>query len=260
MDHYILPLSNGTQVLFIPSPSAISHACVLIEAGSRDEPPGKAGLAHFIEHMLFKRTEKRSTSQILNRLELVGADLNAYTTKEYTCLHASFMKPHLRRSLDLFEDLLFHSVFPEEEIVKEKGVVTDEIHSYQDQPEDAINDDFEDLLFRGHPLGNNILGDLSSVAAFTRDDIMGFIRKNYRPDNIVIGITGNYSPVRIASLCEELFGNKKVADEQSARGGGCAGASDHRYPAKARLPGALRDRPDSIFHSRRAQDRLPPVE
>jgi predicted Zn-dependent peptidase len=108
--------------------------------------PKKEGLAHFIEHLLFKETERRNTPQILNRLELVGADLNAYTTKEYTCIHASLLNQHLERAVDLFEDILFHSTFPEDEMEKERGVILDEIASYLDQPEEAIQDDFEEYL------------------------------------------------------------------------------------------------------------------
>ena len=129
MDYQSYTLSSGIRVMHAPSHSNISHACILINAGSRDEKLQKNGLAHFIEHLLFKRTEKRNTNQILNRLELVGADLNAYTTKEYTCIHASFLNPHLDRTLDLFEDLVFHSVFPEDEMAKETEIILDEIAS-----------------------------------------------------------------------------------------------------------------------------------
>jgi predicted Zn-dependent peptidase len=189
-----------------PSPSNISHACVIINAGSRDEDQAKDGLAHFIEHLLFKQTENRTTNQILNRLELVGADLNAYTTKEYTCVHASFLKPHLERSLDLFEDILFHSVFPEEEMNKEKEVILDEISSYQDQPDEAINDDFEDLLFEGHPLGRNILGTPESVKGFKKKDIQLFMKSNYRTDEIIIGIFGDYDFKTVIRISEKLYG------------------------------------------------------
>ena len=206
MDYQVHQLQNGIRVLHQPNPSNISHACIIINAGSRDENPSKEGLAHFIEHLLFKQTEKRNTNQILNRLELVGADLNAYTTKEYTCVHASFLKPHLERSLDLFEDIVFHSVFPEEEIKKEKEVVLDEISSYQDQPDEAINDDFEDLLFEGHSLGKNILGSTESVQAFSKNDIFDFHRANYRTDEIIIGVFGNYDFKMIVRISEKLFG------------------------------------------------------
>jgi predicted Zn-dependent peptidase len=206
MDYQVHQLQNGIRVLHKPSPSNISHACVIINAGSRDEDQAKDGLAHFIEHLLFKQTENRTTNQILNRLELVGADLNAYTTKEYTCVHASFLKPHLERSLDLFEDILFHSVFPEEEMNKEKEVILDEISSYQDQPDEAINDDFEDLLFEGHPLGRNILGTPESVKGFKKKDIQLFMKSNYRTDEIIIGIFGDYDFKTVIRISEKLYG------------------------------------------------------
>jgi predicted Zn-dependent peptidase len=206
MDYQVHHLQNGIRVLHKPSPSNISHTCIIINAGSRDENPSKDGLAHFIEHLLFKQTEKRNTNQILNRLELVGGDLNAYTTKEYTCVHASFLKPHLERSLDLFEDIVFHSVFPEEEMKKEKDVILDEIASYQDQPDEAINDDFEDLLFEGHPLGRNILGTPLTVQGLTKQDITDYHEANYRTDEIIIGILGDYNFKTIIRFSEKIFG------------------------------------------------------
>ncbi|WP_395627291.1 M16 family metallopeptidase [Daejeonella sp.] len=206
MDYQVHQLQNGIRVLHKPSPSNISHACIIINAGSRDEDHAKDGLAHFIEHLLFKQTEKRNTNQILNRLELVGADLNAYTTKEYTCVHASFLKPHLERSLDLFEDIIFHSVFPEEEMKKEKEVILDEISSYQDQPDEAINDDFEDLLFEGHSLGRNILGTPTSVKGFKKKDIQQFMKSNYRTDEIIIGVLGDYDFKTVIRISEKLYG------------------------------------------------------
>lgn len=193
MEYNVHTLPNGIRLLHVPSASAISHACIIVNTGSRDEPENKAGLAHFIEHLIFKRTEKRSTNQILNRLESVGADLNAYTTKEYTCVHASFLNPYLDRTLDLFNDIMFHSTFPEEEMDKEKSVILDEISSYLDQPEEAINDDFEDMLFAGHALGNNILGTTESVQNFTREDVINFRKANYRTNEIVVAVLGNYT-------------------------------------------------------------------
>lgn len=206
MDYQVHTLNNGIRILHKPGPTSISHACIIINAGSRDEGIQKSGLAHFIEHLFFKRTEKRTTNQILNRLESVGADLNAYTTKEYTCIHASFLNPHLERSLDLFEDIVFHSVFPEEEMTKEKEVILDEILSYQDQPDEAVNDDFEDLIFEGHPLGRNILGTPVSVKSFTRSDIIDFSHSNYRTDEIIIGIFGNYDFKKVIRISEKIFG------------------------------------------------------
>jgi len=205
MEYNVHTLPNGIRLLHVPSASTISHACIIINTGSRDEPENKAGLAHFIEHLIFKRTEKRSTNQILNRLESVGADLNAYTTKEYTCVHASFLNPYLDRTLDLFNDIIFHSTFPEDEMDKEKGVILDEIASYLDQPEEAINDDFEDMIFAGHALGNNILGTTETVQNFTREDILDFRKANYRTNEIVIAVLGNYTLSRFVNKGTRFF-------------------------------------------------------
>ncbi|MHA4893735.1 M16 family metallopeptidase [Pedobacter sp. PWIIR3] len=207
MEYNVHTLPNGIRLLHVPSASAISHACIIINSGSRDEKEHQSGLAHFIEHLIFKRTEKRSTNQILNRLESVGADLNAYTTKEYTCIHASFLNPYLDRTLELFNDIVFHSTFPDEEMEKEKGVILDEIASYQDQPEEAIYDDFEDMAFAGHPLGRNILGTLDSVTGLNRQDIQQFIADNYHTDKIIIAVIGNYSLKQLVRI-----GNKHYAD------------------------------------------------
>ena len=200
MEYNVHTLPNGIRILHVPSASAISHACIIINSGSRDENDENAGLAHFIEHLIFKRTEKRSTNQILNRLESVGADLNAYTTKEYTCIHASFLNPYLDRTLELFNDIVFHSTFPEDEMDKEKSVVLDEIASYLDQPEEAIYDDFEDLVFSGHALGRNILGTTESVSKITQKDIHQFIKENYHTDKMVIAVLGNYSLNKVVKV------------------------------------------------------------
>ena len=217
MDYQVHTLTNGIRILHKPGATSISHACIILNAGSRDEATDKSGLAHFIEHLLFKRTEKRTTHQILNRLEVVGADLNAYTTKEYTCVHASFLNPHLERSLDLFEDIVFHSVFPEDEMIKEKDVILDEISSYQDQPDEAVNDDFEDMLFEGHPLGRNILGTPSSVKNFTRTDIINFSSANYRTDEIVIGVLGSYDFKKVIKISEKVFGQIPSSSNSRSR-------------------------------------------
>lgn len=219
MEYNVHTLPNGIRLLHVPSASAISHACIIVNSGSRDESESQSGLAHFIEHLIFKRTEKRTTNQILNRLESVGADLNAYTTKEYTCIHASFLHPYLDRSLELFNDIVFHSTFPEEEMEKEKGVILDEIASYLDQPEEAIYDDFEDLVFAEHPLGRNILGTTDSVNGLGQQDIKDFMLANYHTDKIVVAVLGNYSfakAIKIfskyyADIPENLKGSKRIA-------------------------------------------------
>lgn len=206
MEYNVHTLSNGIRLLHVPAASPISHACIIVNTGSRDEEDQQMGLAHFIEHLIFKRTEKRNTNQILTRLESVGADLNAYTTKEYTCIHASFLHPYLDRTLELFNDIVFHSTFPEDEMDKEKSVVLDEITSYLDQPEEAINDDFEDQLFTGHNLGRNILGTPETVTALKQKDIFDFLEQHYRTDQIVVAVLGNYSLNKLVKIGSKHFG------------------------------------------------------
>ncbi|MGK6350471.1 M16 family metallopeptidase [Parapedobacter sp. DT-150] len=217
MEYELIELGNGIRVVLHQVPSPVSHACMLVNAGARDERIGQYGLAHFIEHLLFKQTARRNTPQILNRLESVGGDLNAYTTKEYTCMHASFLFPYLERALDLLEDLFFHSVFPETEMEKEKGVIIDEMASYQDSPEDAIMDDFEDQLFQGHELGHNILGAVDDLQGLKQADIREFIQQNYNTYEVVIGITGNYSSKKIRPLVERIFGKIPACDTPKKR-------------------------------------------
>ncbi|WP_256010999.1 M16 family metallopeptidase [Desertivirga xinjiangensis] len=221
MDYQIFTLPNGIRLLHKATTSSISHACIIVNAGSRDEPQGKDGLAHFIEHLLFKKTERRNTSQILNYLESVGGDLNAYTTKEYTCIHASVLNPYIERALNLFEDLVFHSTFPEDEMEKEKGVILDEISSYQDQPEEAIQDDFEDLIFEGHELGRNILGTPETVTELTKSDIFGFLKSNYNTEEIIVGVLGNYDYKKLCNLFTKIFAdiphNKGAMDRRAVQ-------------------------------------------
>ncbi len=216
-DHQVHTLPNGIRILFKHAPSTITHCCFIVNAGSRDEREGQTGLAHFIEHLLFKETERRNTNQILNRLELVGADLNAYTTKEYTVVHASLLNQHLERTVDLFEDILFHSTFPEEEQEKERGVILDEIASYLDQPEEAIQDDFENLLFKGHPIGENILGTPETVAKLNSADIAAFISANYNTSEMVFAVFGNYDFKKVVKLSEKYFGAVPTNNVQKRR-------------------------------------------
>jgi predicted Zn-dependent peptidase len=218
IDYQVHTLANGIRLLYKHAATNITHTCFMVNAGARDEPQHKDGLAHFIEHLLFKQTERRSTNQILNRLELVGADLNAYTTKEYTCIHASLLKQHLERTLDLFEDIIFHSTFPEEEMVKERSVILDEIASYQDQPEEAIQDDFEGLLFKGHALGNNILGTEQSVNQLGREDIKQFLADTYNTHQMVFAVIGDYDFNKLIKLTEKYLShipeNNKLKNRQ----------------------------------------------
>jgi predicted Zn-dependent peptidase len=216
-DYQLHTLPNGIRILFKHAPSTITHCCFIVNAGSRDEGKNQEGLAHFIEHLLFKETERRNTNQILNRLELVGADLNAYTTKEYTCIHASLLNQHLERAIDLFEDILFHSTFPEEEQEKERGVILDEIASYLDQPEEAIQDDFEALLFKGHPIGENVLGTPETVAKLNTADIKQFITANNNTSEMVFAVFGDYDFKKVIRLSEKYFGSVPVNNAKKQR-------------------------------------------
>jgi len=177
----------------------------MIRAGSRDESKDKEGLAHFIEHALFKGTKKRKAFHVLNRLEAVGAELNAYTTKEETCIYASSLKQDFARSLELICDIAFNSVFPEKELEKEKDVINEEIQSYLDNPFEMIFDDFESRLFIGHSLGGNILGTNKTVNKFQREDIFKFQEKFYLTNQMVISVVGGISPLRIRNIIEKYF-------------------------------------------------------
>jgi predicted Zn-dependent peptidase len=238
MEYNVHTLPNGIRLLHVPSASAISHACILVNTGSRDEKEHQSGLAHFIEHLIFKRTEKRSTNQILNRLESVGADLNAYTTKEYTCIHASFLNPYLERSLELFSDIVFHSTFPEEELDKERSVILDEISSYLDQPEEAIYDDFEDLVFAGHPLGHNILGTTSSVEGLNRDEVKKFIQDNHHTNQIIVAVLGNYTLDKVIRIGTKHYEAVPKNSKKRVR----------TAPEKATVVNIVSDKPISQAH------------
>ena len=164
-------LANGVRVVYLHVPNQVAHLGYFFAAGSRFETENQVGLAHFLEHCVFKGTQKRKAIHILSRIDSVGGELNAYTAKEEMCLHASFSKEHTAKAIDLLSDISIHSIFPPKEIEKEKEVILDELNSYMDSPSDKIFDDFEAELFKNHSLGNNILGTKESVESFTRADL-----------------------------------------------------------------------------------------
>lgn len=190
-------LANGLRVIQLPCDSDVVYCGYQVNAGSRDEQPGEEGLAHFCEHMTFKGTARRSAWNILNSLERFGGDINAYTNKESTVFYAAVPREAVRRAIDLLTDIVFRSTYPQREIDKEVEVICDEIESYNDSPAELIYDDFEDILFRGHPLGHNILGTAARVRSFTTADALRFTRRHYRPDNAVFFIYGS-APGRLA--------------------------------------------------------------
>lgn len=199
-------LPNGIRLVHKRKNGQIAHLVLMVETGSRDESDNENGMAHFIEHTIFKGTEKRKAYHILSCLDNVGGDLNAFTTKEETCLQASFLKEHYKRAFDLFSDIVFKSNFPENELAKEKEVVLDEINSYLDSPSDEIYDVFEEVMFKGHPLSRNILGTTELVKGFQRKDIYKFIAKNYSTDRMVLGTIGDISFQDFEKLAMKFFG------------------------------------------------------
>lgn len=184
-------LPNGLRLLHRRRSGAVAHLALMVDIGMRDELEDENGLAHFIEHLLFKGTKKRKAFHVLSCLENVGGDLNAFTTKEETCIHASFLKEHYSKAIELISDVAFNSIFPENEVEKEKEVILDEINSYLDSPYDEIIDEFENLLYRGHQLGRNILGTIPLVSNYTRNDIISFYSKNYSPDKMILATIGD---------------------------------------------------------------------
>ena len=203
-------LPNGLRCAFQYKKSTVAHMAVTIKAGSRDELEHQQGLAHFIEHNLFKGTEKRKAYHVLSRLDDVGGELNAYTTKEETIIHASFLKTDFRRAADLLADVVFKSNFPVKELEKEKEVIKDEIHSYLDSPGDRIFDDYEDFIFAGDALGRNILGTPKSVDGLTREDIFEFQGRTYTAERITLSIVGPFGQQRVEQMAQEFFAQHQL--------------------------------------------------
>lgn len=203
----IATLSNGIRLLHRRKQGEIAHLVLVVGTGSRDELETQNGMAHFIEHTAFKGTQNRKPYHILSCLDNVGGDLNAFTTKEETCFQASFLNTYYKRALDLLSDIAFQATFPEHELEKEKEVVLDEINSYLDMPSEEIYDVFEDTVFKGHPLGRNILGTSDLVKGFTRNDVLAFREGNYATDNMVLATIGDISFSEFEKLAQHFFGS-----------------------------------------------------
>jgi predicted Zn-dependent peptidase len=210
-------LANGLRLLHLPGGVDVAHAALYINAGTRDERPEEHGIAHFIEHAIFKGTHKRKAFHILNRLENVGGDLNAYTAKEETCIYASFLSQHMERAIELFADLVFNSVFPEKEIEKEKHVVIDEIDAYKDNPQEEIMDAFEDSFFEGHALGKRILGTKKSVKSLNADKIKSFTARHYIPGNMLLCTSGNVAFKKVIYWASKYIAPETEQIESLAR-------------------------------------------
>ncbi len=209
-------LPNGLRIIHLPSASPVVYCGIGINTGSRQERANEEGLAHFCEHVSFKGTRRRSSLQILNCLESVGGDLNAFTNKEDTIFYAAILKDHLPKAVDLLTDIVFCSQYPEEEIHHEADVICDEIESYNDSPAELIYDEFENLLFQGHPLGHNILGTREQVLRFTSEHARQFTCRHYRPDNAIFFAYGDVhfstlvKKIKSCSPCESVTNNRET--------------------------------------------------
>ena len=203
MNYNTHTLPNGIRIIHAPRPSAVAYCGFAIDAGTRDEDITQQGMAHFVEHLLFKGTEKRRAWHILNRMEYVGGDLNAYTNKEETVVYSAFLVEHFPRAVELLADIVFHSTFPQAEIDKEVEVIIDEIQSYEDSPAELIFDDFEELLFPDHPLGRNILGKPDVLRGFKSEDALRFTSRYYRPENMIFFVQGDVDFKQVIRLVEK---------------------------------------------------------
>lgn len=205
-EHYqYYTLSNGIRLVHKQVPGMVAHAGVMINAGSRDEKQGEEGLAHFIEHTFFKGTHRRKAYHVISRLDKIGAELNAFTTKEDTMIYASFLKEYYNRTLELLADIVFNSTFPEHELKKEREVILDEIDSYKDNPPEMIFDHFEEFVYDGHGLGNNILGTKKNIRKFKRNHIHRFLERNYTTDQMVLASVGDISMVKLVKMTGKYF-------------------------------------------------------
>ena len=213
----IFELPNGLRVIYKQVAGEAAHCGIILNAGTREEKHTEQGLAHYIEHTLFKGTAKRRFYHILSRIDSVGGELNAYTAKEETCIYASFQKQYLERAVELIADITFNSTFPAKEIEKEKDIIIDEIHSYKDTPAEQIYDDFETHLFNKHPLGNNILGTIESVKSFKQKHIIDFIKRHYLIKNMVFSIVGNYKKEHVKKVMEKHFAHYSTKGNPAIR-------------------------------------------
>ena len=216
MKYNTATLTNGLRIIHLPSASPVVYCGYQIAAGTRNELPGEEGLAHFCEHVTFKGTARRNALHIINSIEKVGGDLNAFTNKEDTTFYAAIHRDHFRKAADLLTDIVFHSQYPQAEIDKEIEVVCDEIESYNDSPAELIYDDFENIIFQGHPLGHNILGQADQLRTYTTEDALRFTQRHYRPNNAVFFVYGDVEFKQVVRLLGRMdMGPMRPIDPKS---------------------------------------------
>ncbi len=217
MDFKIYQLPNGLRLIHKQEDTPVCYCGMVVNAGSRDELTHEHGLAHLVEHLMFKGTLKRRSRHIINCLENVGGELNAFTSKEETVVYAIVLNEHLEKAVDLIGDILFNSVMPDKEIEKEKIVILDEIQSYNDSPSELIYDDFEELLFHEHPLGHNILGDEALLNSFSQNELKRFTQRLYSPENMVFYVVGKADEKKLLRWAEKYFVSHNAIVSKSAR-------------------------------------------
>lgn len=206
-------LDNGVRILTeeIPHVRSVSTG-IWVNVGSRDESDDNSGISHFIEHMMFKGTEKRTPKAIAEELDAVGGHLNAFTTKEYTCYHTKVLDEHFDLSVELLSDMLFNSKFAEQDLEREKNVIIEEIKMYEDAPDELVHDIFSNTLWKGHPLGRSIIGTEEIVRSLNRDDLLNYYQKHYTPGNIVIAVAGNIKHQQAVDKLAPIFGSLKPVE------------------------------------------------
>lgn len=207
MEFQVYELPSGIRCIMRRVKSAVVYSSLTVNVGTRDEKEDEHGVAHLIEHLMFKGTERRKIYHINSLLDNVGGELNAYTSKEETVVHSTVLKKDFVKAVDLISDIIFHSTYPEKEFSKEISVIIDEINAYRDSPSDLIFDDFEDLVFAGSSLGRNILGTKQRLHKCTREGVVNFIESNYATDKMVFAVVGNISFDRFKTLCDKYLGD-----------------------------------------------------
>lgn len=216
-NYFTHTLPNGLRIVHQQVDSPVGYCGIAVNAGSRDESADKFGIAHFVEHTIFKGTKRRKSGHINNRMERVGGELNAYTAKEETMVYSIFPSMHYERAIELLGDLILNSIFPHNELEKEREVVLDEIDSYRDMPSEAIYDDYEDLIFLGNGLGHNILGTDETLKSMTSEDCRRFLDYLYVPSNMVFFSLGNIDFARLCRYVERHFGGMNHVENRIPR-------------------------------------------
>ena len=248
-------LKNGLRVIHLPSTSQVVYCGFQqIAAGTRHELPGEEGMAHFCEHMAFKGTKRRNALQIINSLERLGGDLNAFTNKEETVYYAAIQKEHADKAVDLLTDIVFSSTYPQQEIDKEVEVICDEIESYNDSPAELIYDDFESLIFKGHPLGHNILGDADQLRTYTTEDALRFVRRNYLPGNAIFFAYGDVDFRRLCKWVETRVNGTEWAPAPTPPAPAPEDASQQPPPAAGIVERTLGSHQSHVMTGTRAYD------